>query len=81
MIAHRTPTFLEHIEVFKVVLPDNGPLKEVLKLKTYFLKLFPAMFMVFGLSYFALGVQNVVFPFLGPLGVVFDLSSEPPTPS
>ena len=73
--------FLENIEVFKAVLPDNGPLKEVLKLKTSFLKLVLATFMVFGVSYFALCVQNVVFPILGPLGVVFDLPSGPPSPS
>ena len=36
--------------------------------------------MVVGLSYFALGVQNVVFLILGPLGVDFDLSSGPPHP-
>ena len=36
------------------------------------------MFMVFGMSYFALCVQNVVFPIWGPLGVVFDPSSGPP---
>ena len=36
------------------------------------------MFMVLGVSYFALCVQNVVFLILGPLGVVFDLSSGPP---
>ena len=76
-----TPKILQNIEVFKAVLPDNGPLKELLKLKTSFLKLFPAMFMVLGVSYFALCVQNVVFPILGPLGVVLDLSSGPPSPS
>ena len=81
MIVNRTPKILENFEVFKMVLPDNGPLKQILKLKTSFLKVFPAMFIVLGVSYFALCVQNVVFPILGPLGVVFDLSSAPPPPS
>ena len=81
MILILTPKKLEKFEVFKMLLPDNGPLKVVPKLKTTFLKLFPAMFMVLGMSYFALCVQNLVFPILGPLGVVFDLSSGPPSPS
>ena len=52
--------------------------EQFLKLKTSFWELFPAMFMVLGVSYFALCVQNVVFPILEPLGVDFDLSSGPP---
>ena len=81
MIVNVTPKIIENLEVFKMVLPEKGPLKNLLKLKTFFLKCFPAMFLVFGVSYFALCVQNVVFPILGPLGVDFDLSSGPPTPS
>ena len=81
MIVNWTPNKLEKFEVFKMVLPNNGSLKVLLKLKASFYRFFPAMFMVLGMSYFALCVQNVVFLVLGPLGVFFDVSSGPPSPS
>ena len=40
VIVHGTPKILENFEFFKAVLPDNGPLKLVFKLKTTFLKRF-----------------------------------------
>ena len=70
-----TPKFLERFEVFKMVLPEKGPHKKLLKLNTFFLKLFLGMFMGSGMSYFALCVQNVVFLILGPLAVDFELPS------
>ena len=40
VIVNRTPKILENLEVFKMVLPEKGPLKNILKLRTFFLKLF-----------------------------------------
>ena len=76
-----TPPNPSGCEGFQKVLPEKGALKIVLTLKITFLKRFLAMFMVFRMSYFTVCVQIVVFPILGPLGVVFDLSSGPPSPS
>ena len=49
----------------------------------WFLVLLPilVMFIVLGVFHFALCVPNVVFPIVGPLGVVFGFSSGPPSPS
>ncbi len=57
VIANRTPKILENLEVFKVVLPNNGPLKVLLKLKTFFLKLF---------SCYVYGSWSVLFRSLRP---------------
>ena len=47
MIVNGTPKSLENFEVFKMVLPDNGPLKVILKLKITFLKHFSCYVYVF----------------------------------
>ena len=82
MIVNRGPQFLENIKVCEAVLLNNAPEKnELIKLKICFGNMCVAIFVFCWVSYFALFFQVVVVLVLDPLGVDFELSSGPPSPS
>ena len=65
VIVNGTPKILENLEVFKMVLPEKGPLKNLLELKTFFLKRFSCYVYGFWSVLFRSLRPKRCFPYLG----------------